>query len=575
MFCFGWKKRFGLLKVFLIVFFLFSCRTLKKIDFDSYQSDVVTNLSMSKMEASVNKKDDLMLEIEKASYNSLTNVIKNIQDNPASLESKDKFHLYLAISLMNELYPYSKINWQIPKYSKKDEYAKGFESVKKHEYPYNMPKNDFFSTIIPSFLLLKPNFPKMFKEDALQRIETAKEQNSFSPLPYYLEGVFYEKEYNMLKAYSAYKKAFSLDSSFYPALLKYAKLSNTLGHPEQAIKTLKLLPSEYQDKEEVLFLNAFAYIGIKDWTKANPYIERLLSMEITEGESLFERVKLLMERGEYMRANSLLNIYTTKNKTDKTYLLLKARIAKEWNKNDKTAIQYLSQAYTYYPDDFEVLLECTNLCFDANTNIQGIASDDFIAKILTIDKENVQTIKLLLKREIKKENWLKAVEIGEDLVKRAKTNEHNELLVKAYLGNGQYNEALLIARNLYNSENSPSNELFSDYLEALYKTNSSALLNQIINQNLNSSKGEKKSILYYYSAMLTTRNSTRHLSLLRSALLTNPRNEDALFAMYQWYFIAKDYRNAQFYLRQAIGIEGGNNRKYLRLYENLNQLLGL
>ena len=75
--------------------------------------------------------------------------------------------------------------------------------------------------------------------------------------------------------------------------------------------------------------------------------------------------------------------------------------------------------------------------------------------------------------------------------------------------------------------------------------------------------------------MLVSKNSSTHLSLLRQALLTNPRNEDALFAMYQWYFLSKDYRNAQFYLRQAIGIEGGNNKLYLKLYENLNQLLGL
>ena len=95
------------------------------------------------------------------------------------------------------------------------------------------------------------------------------------------------------------------------------------------------MPLEYQDKEEVLFLNAFAYIKKKEWEKANPYIERLLSVEISEGEGLFERVKLLLEKEEYMRANSLLNIYITKNKTDKTYLLLKARIARDWNKNDK------------------------------------------------------------------------------------------------------------------------------------------------------------------------------------------------------------------------------------------------
>lgn len=570
---FCWNKKIDLL---IFLFFLFSCKTLKHNNFDTYQSDVSSNLSTKKIEVLLIKKNEVLFEIEKASYNSLMAVINKIQENPLSLEGEDKLYLYLASFLMNELYPYSKIAMQqIPRYSKKNDYVEGLESVKKGEYPYNSPKNDFFSTIIPSLMLLKPNFPKIFQDDALERIEKAKIENSSSALPYYLEGVFYEKEYNMQKAYNAFKKAFFLDSYFYPALLKYAKLSSDLGEIDEAINVLKSLPLEYQDSEEVLFLNAFAYIRKKDWEKANPYIDRLLSMETREGEGLFERVKLLLEKGEYMRANSLLNIYTTKNKTDKTYLLLKAKIAKEWNKNDKTAIQYLSQAYTYYPEDFEVLLECANICFDANTNIQGNVAEDFIAKILTIDKDNVQTSKLLLKKEIKNENWLKATQIGEDLLKRTNTNEIKELLVKSYLGNGQYDKALLIARDLYNSENSPSNELFSNYLEALYKTNNQASLNRIINQNLPSSNGEKKSILYYYSAMLNPKNSSSHLSLLRSALLTNPRNENALFAMYQWYFLSKDYRNAQFYLRQAIGIEGGNNKNYLRLYENLNRLLGL
>ena len=568
---FSWKKE--LLILFLITFFLFSCKTLKH--FDDYQSCVSTKLPSAKVEEKQGNENNLMREIEKASYNSLTNAIDKIQNEPASLEGDDRLYLYLALSLISELYPYSNNFGQIPHYSKKNDYVEGFESINKKEYPYASPKTDFFSTIIPVFLLLKTNLPKMFKEDALQRIEKAKNYNAGSPLPYYLEGLFYEKEYNTQKAYDAFKTSFSLDSSFYPALLKYAKLSSSLGFSDEALQALSLLPLEYQDKEEVLFLNAFAYIKKKEWKKANPYIEHLLSMEISEGEGLFERVKLLLEKGEYMRANSLLNIYTTKNKTDKTYLLLKARIAKEWNKNDKSAIQYLSQAYTYYPDDFEVLLECANICFDSNANIQGKTSEDFIAKIMAIDEDNVQTIRLLLKREIKNENYLKAVKIGEDLLKKANTNETKELLVKAYLGNAQYNEALVLSRELYNSEISPSNEVLSDYLQALYKTNSISSLNRIINQNLALSKGEKKSILYYYSAMLVNKNSSSYLSLLRQALLTNPRNEDALFAMYQWYFVSKDYRNAQFYLRQAIGIEGGNNKNYLRLYENLNQLLGL
>ncbi len=556
----------------LCLSFFFSCKTTK--NFNLYKSNLSSDIPLPKDEKKL-KSIELMKKIENASYVSLKSVVDAVLSSPASLKGEDKLYLYLSTTLLEMLYPYFKNELRAPQYSKKNQYVEGLESIKKKEYPYRLARTDFLLTIIPSLLILKKNFPQTFKEDAKNRIELSKKLNSSSPLPYYLEGLFYDKEYNLTKAGQAYKKAISLEPTFYPAIIKYAKFLNETGEYEEAIKILKTLPNNYQEIEEVQFLTAFSNIGKKDWENANPYIEKLLKDESEEDETLFEKVKLLIEKKEYMKANSLLNIYNTKNKTDKTYLLLKTRIAKEWNKNDKMALQYLSTAYKYYPNDFEILLACANLSLDANTSIQGENIDDFIKKIVNIDIENIKTIKLLLKIELKKENWDNAVNIALNLVKRSSTDENQSLLMKAYLGIGQYYDALKIATLLYEKEKNNSNEVFFDYLEALYKAKSFKVLERIIIENINTSKGERKSMLYYYSAMLKGKASQNYLSSLRQSLLANPRNKKSLFAMYEWYFSNKDYRNAQFYLKQAIGIEDGNNQKYIKLYETLKEKLGL
>ncbi len=564
--------------IFSAIFFL-SCKTMP--DFDSYEASSESGTSLpgllnEKEQLGANNKiqDDLLKEIEIASYNSLKKVVDILLSKPANEAETDKIYLYLALTLVDKLYPYANIEKKVLVLSKKHKYVEGLEKLKLKEYPYEMSRDDFFSSIIPALLLLDENIPNMFIEDAEIRINKAKGFNKASPLPYYLEGLLLQLKHQSQRAEDAFKKAITLDASFFPAILKYAKLCNDLGNYEEAIKMLSLLPEEYSAVDEVQFLNAFAHLGKKDTQKADPYIESVLNEGVRDDSTLFERVRLLIEKGEYMKANSLLNIYTIKNKTDKTYLLLKARIAKEWNKNDKTALKYIDQAYEHYPEDFDVLLECANIILDTSSPIAGKAEEFFIEQLLNIDAENVHTIKVLLRLEMKNENWEKAVSIAESLVGKNPSDENRALLLKTYLGNGDATNALRIASSLYRSNESPSNEVFSDYMEALYRSGNIASLQGLIRKYLQESKGETKSMLYYYSALAMGKNSENYLSLLRSALLTNPRNKNALFAIYEWYFSRRDYRNAQFYLKQAMGVDGGQNKRYLKLYNDLTLLLG-
>ena len=69
-----------------------------------------------------------------------------------------------------------------------------------------------------------------------------------------------------------------------------------------------------------------------------------------------------------------------------------------------------------------------------------------------------------------------------------------------------------------------------------------------------------------------TSNESTMLSDLRSSLISNPRNSDALFRMYQIYFKRKDYRKAQYYLKQVVSLNP-NDETYLRLNKELDQLV--
>jgi len=549
----------------------FACKSTP--NFEDYKSDNTTSLFVPKNEVEHTKDKTIMASIEVASYKSLMSVVEQVLAKPASLDSNDKLYLYLASSLLKILYPYTKITWYAPYFSKENNYVEGFVAFNKNEYLYKLPKDDFLSSILPAFLILKKNFPKIFIEDAMLRLNKAKEFNKNSPLPYYLEALFFESSYNNQKAKTSYQKAIELDKSFYPAVLKYAALCNALSQTDEALKILQTLPEEYQNSEEVLVLKALISANKSEGKKNNLYMEQLLEKKVGEGDALFDRVRLLIETEEYMKANSLLNIYTLRNKTDKTYLLLKARIAREWNKNDKLASEYLSQAYSYYSDDFLVLLECANLALDANIEIQGQNADQLIEKVLALRNDNIESTTLLLKKELKSENWDHAVSLAITLLKQNPSDANKAFLIRAYLGGGQYDLAFSIASNLYQNNEQLSDEVFFYYLETLYYTGKTNILKNIINKNIEDARGEKKSMLYYYNARLQGKRSSAYLSLLRSALLTYPRNQIALFSMYEWYFEQKDYRNAQFYLKQAIGIEGGANKKYSDLYDKLNLLL--
>ena len=518
----------------------------------------------------------LAAHIEKGSPASLKEAVLFIQNDSKGLTNENKLYLKVIADIMYLVYPLETNGVKPPLYAEDEPYLQALKEVKSGLYPVSTKKDGFLSLIIPTLVLTYNDFSDttlaQYSEDIESRLMEAQKLRPQSVLPYYLLGLLKEKTNKLTEAVALYQKAWQLDSSCYPAGFKYGHFAAESGNGTETLKIADTLNSSYKDNTEVKLLYAQAHIAKNDLNKASENIVSVLKKEPENISALLLRIRILIEQKEYLRANSLLDAYSTKNKTAKNYLLYRARVTKEWNKNLIRASEFLTEAYKYYPEDFNVLLACAEICFEASTKIDNKSADFFIRKVLDAYPKNTAALALLVKNDINNGKWAQAVESAEDLAAKYPSDANKELLLTSYLGAGQTSKALSLAKKLYANTKNPSNSFINLYMEALYAGKDYQTVKQVINQKIKGADSQLKSILYYYNAKLEQGNSSEYLNFLQSSLLSNPRNKDSLFAMYEWYLKTKDYKKAKYYLGQVLALDP-SNKNLVNLSENLDKLL--
>ena len=135
---------------------------------------------------------------------------------------------------------------------------------------------------------------------------------------------------------------------------------------------------------------------------------------------------------------------------------------------------------------------------------------------------------------------------------------------------GKKTEAFEVANNAYNS-NKKDEALIQSYVYAYTQIYSRDASLSLINSFMDSSSSKMKSFLYYRRSYLQRTEDTQ-LADLRSSLIANPRNSDALFRLYEIYYEKKDYRKAQYYLKQVVAIKP-NDSSIKKLNDTLTQLI--
>ena len=135
---------------------------------------------------------------------------------------------------------------------------------------------------------------------------------------------------------------------------------------------------------------------------------------------------------------------------------------------------------------------------------------------------------------------------------------------------GKTGEALEFSQKAY--EQNPQDEMIvQSYILAQIAGGNKNQSLVLINSLLENSTPKMKSYLFYRRSFLQATEAAC-LSDLRSSLISNPRNSDALFRLYEIYYGKDDYKKAQYYLKQVVALNP-NDSTFRKLNESLTKLL--
>lgn len=508
--------------------------------------------------------------IQTGSPDGIKEAVRRINEDSRGMTDQNRSALALAGELMKLLYPLETVSWPIPSVPEGDKYSAIIRSARMGAYDYSADDGDFLSLVLPSLVLAVSNAPGEYYDDAEKSLGKAADMNRDSVLPPLLSGMLSERRGDSSLSQEYYRKAWTLDPSCYPAGVSLARSLIRKGRGSEALSVSRQLSARYPASIAMTRLCAESAFAMQDWSTADGYVLEVLKAEPNNAAFLLLRARILVERKEFLKANSLLDAFATTSRTDKDYLLLRARVAREWNRNPVSATAFLQDANRLYPDDRDVLLATAEIAYQTGQAVNQKSGRDLVKTVLASDGDNKAALSLLMTDYLNTADWSQAVRLGERLVSIDPTESAKLRLVQAYLGAGSTAKAVSLARALYDSP-VPSDEVTALYLRALTETGDLATANTIIQARMAGSSSGLKSVLHYYESKLLTDPDAR-LSVLRSSLLADPRNGLALFAMYEWYFERSDYRKAQYYLKQVIALEPAN-KKYAQLLSNLDELL--
>jgi len=509
--------------------------------------------------------------MEIGSPESIRRAVSRLYSDSQGLTKEKQLQLTLAVRLMRLLYPLELVDWNTPNYQQADPYLDALAQIEKGVYPQNLGVKTFFDAIIPAMILIKGIGAQEYTASLENRLVIARNLNPSSVLPLYLLGLLYEQLGKLSDAVDYYQTAWEQDESCYPAGTRFAYLALLSNNIETAYKIAEKLYGRYSNVVTIQLLLAEAYLEKGNLEKAEDIVFAALKKSNDFGRAFFLRVRLHIEKKEYLTANALLDEFAKHNKVDKDYLLLRERVLLEWSKNIPEAKQCLEKAEVLYPEDSKVVLACANFCFETKNTVNGKTANDFIDVLLKQNPRNILAIRLLVKEDIAEKRWESAFERAQYLYSDNPSEEDTVLYARVCAEMNNWEEAVNTAQVAYNAASKqPSDEIITLYLQALYGAKKYGIVRQVINRHLSDARSALKSVLIYYQSLLES-NDEEKLALLRSSLLSDPRSSLTLFALYEWYFRHKDYRKAYYYLQQVIALDP-YNKTYLQLAETLERL---
>ena len=516
--------------------------------------------------------EDIVKDVENGSPASIAQAMAAIHKAEEDLTQNEKVFIYAASEIMRILWPSQKITWNVYDVTDETPYTGALKSVRNGIYDTSTGNSDFLSTFLPALVYLTPNITANVQAQCEQGILDALKLNPSSVAANYLAGLYYEKKAEYVKAEAYLKKAYD-GSRTIEILLEYAGVLSKNGKSTLAESVMKEAGSSGASSTNLAILKQNAWIAFEkgDYNAAEEAVARVLQQTPNDLEFVLFRARIFIEKNDYIHAVSLLDMYARQNDTNIDYLILRARVQLDWSKNTNAATETIEKAMQLYPDNVDALLIAARISSLTDGPVAGKYADELAAIVLEKAPSNNDAQVYALDGLVQRENWQEAYQISSSLIKKQADNESLILKhVNVCLKLNKKGEAMELAQKAYNAN--PANETITQaYILASTQVLSREESLKLIDSMLPTASSKIKSYLYYRKSFLERSEDTA-LADLRSSLIANPRNSDSLFRLYEIYYDKKDYRKAQYYLKQVVAINP-NDSSVRKLNEALTQLI--
>jgi predicted Zn-dependent protease len=359
-----------------------------------------------------------------------------------------------------------------------------------------------------------------------------------------------ERNGNAAAALASFSKAQSLAADCYPAAINASRLLVDAGKPKDALAALSGASQGVRETQSYQRAYAYALYGDGRWAEALPLITRVLLNDPLDSRFMLMRAHLLVERGEFKLAASLLDAYASVDPNDKLYILLRARSAAENSKDLPGAIASLRRGLERYPEDQSLLLYAAELLFSGGSK-DRLEAITYAGRALKADPSSIRAFKVLLAADLAAGNGAGAAARADSIRSFYPDYDDYESLYRAYRLAGRVDESLAMAR-LWREKQPSSEQASLAWATLLLEQGRRGEASAFISAQLALKGGSVyRSNLFLLQSRLQP-NEEAALSSLRSSLIENGLNIDALVAMTDIYMKRNDLQRARFYLKQAL-----------------------
>lgn len=540
----------------------------------AYPDSTGTKISIPKKKNQYFTKIDesILSDIENGSPSSIIKGLTALRKQDSEYKDNEKVLAYVGLEVLALVWPSETYSFEIPVIDFQSPYTGAIEFARKGFFDSSTGNTDFLTSILPALVLTNDQGLSDYDLDQCRNaLDVAREYRKDSVLLDYLEGLYLMQKKAYSSAKQIFEKLYVMNHDVYEIAFLYSSIKYELQEYESSYEISQALLEKNPASMELLRLNAKITFALKYYDMAETYVGRGLQQMPNNLEFLLFRAKILMEKKDYIHAVTLLDMYARQNDTNAEYLLLRSRVQLDWSKNTALATETIEKTLSLYPDNQPALLLAARIASMTDAPVAGKYADELVSRILETDPDNEEALVYALNALERRSLWQSAYEISHRLaLKETLSSDIVAKHVEICLQLGKTGEAVNTASKAY--EQNPQDEtVLQTYILAQIAGGNKNQSLTLINSLLETSSQKMKSYLYYRRSFLQGTEAAS-LSDLRNSLISNPRNSDALFRLYEIYFSKEDYKKAQYYLKQVVALNP-NDSTFRKLNESLTKRL--